>query len=164
MDLRAKRAEIDAAIAVLERVRGMNGSAPVSASEPVIEKTAAKPGAFFGMSLKEACIAQLSRFNREPQTARELWAALEAAGFQSAHSDPTHAIFTALTKRSRSQKDVFLAGRGKWALKAWYSDAEIEKIEAERDGMPGRDHAAHVEKTSVECAWRGRAVSGSAQR
>lgn len=161
-DLRAKRAEIDAAIAVIERVRSMNGvvpQGPPPQALPIASGSLLKsvqsdvnPGdmqvrsPFYGLGLREAAPKQLAIVG-EPQLPREIWDALSATGFQTAHGDPVGAVHSALRRRAKTHNDVLMVGGGKWGRKDWYTEAQLDEIQKSVGGMGGRDRAAHSERT-----------------
>lgn len=105
---------------------------------------------FFGMGLRQAVNHQLTLVpKKHTQSPKEIWAALEAAGFTSAHSDPVSAVHSALRRRAKTHPDVFLVGAGKWGLKSWYVEEELDEIHKSVGGMGGRDAAEHSERTKA---------------
>jgi hypothetical protein len=86
---------------------------------------------------------------KSARTAKEVWEALAAAGFRSAHHDPVHAVQVALHRRAKKHGDVLLIGRGKWGLKSWYIEAELEKIKRSVGPMGARDSEEHKERTKA---------------
>lgn len=105
---------------------------------------------FFGMGMRQAVYHQLTLVpKKHTQSPKEIWAALEAAGFSSAHSDPVNAVHSALRRRAKTHADVFLVGGGKWGLKSWYVEEELEEIHKSVGGMGGRDAAEHSERTKA---------------
>jgi hypothetical protein len=151
----AERVIIDGAIALLakgirsqERSKGGAHAAAVLADVQTTILNAPEKSPFYGMGLKDACFEQLNRVPRKSaQTCKEIWDALAEAGFQSAHNDPVHAVLNALSRRAAKHRDVLLVGGGKWGLKIWYTDAELDEIKQSLGGMPGRDRGAHSERT-----------------
>ncbi len=125
---------------------GVAMSAVIERQQPHQVPTITKNSPFFGMGLREASTKQLDLAGG-PQTAAEVWEALKAVGFLSNHNDPAHAVFSALSRRSKTHNDILLVGKGKWDLKARYTEEALKRIEAERGAMAGRDHSAHVERT-----------------
>ncbi|MFM9846629.1 MAG: hypothetical protein ACKVP3_05660 [Hyphomicrobiaceae bacterium] len=149
-----ERLAIDAAIAAV--VRGMQSAetltesapAPTAAVLPV--KTGLHPNSpFYGLGLREACPKRLRLLPpKTEQTAREIWDALALEGFQTAHKNPVHAVNDAMRRRAKTHNDVLLVGAGKWGLKSWYSEAELEQIRKSVGGMGGRDKVAHSAATT----------------
>lgn len=151
-----ERAAIDAAIASI--VRGMQGlpAAPQTVSptpaieQPAVVKDRALPSIspFFGLGLREAGPKHLSIVGK-PQTAREIWLALDDAGYKTAHGDPVHAVNDAMRRRAKTHGDILLVGEGKWGRKEWYTEQQLEEIRKSMGGMGGRDRATHSEATKT---------------
>ena len=153
---------IDAAVAALMRVKMLPppGTRPPAAPQPISpddsDPAPAPPppsvdpvhSPYYGMGLREACFKRLNLVpHKQAQTARQIWEALALVGFKSAHIDPPHSVQSALARRAQRHGDVLLVGSGKWALKSWYTDEELEEIKGSLDGMPGRDRGNHKERT-----------------
>jgi hypothetical protein len=119
------------------------------ASSQFSERPMSKLSPFYGMGLKEACPKLLSLIGKPPKAPREIWDALKAEGWTSAHSDPVHAVNDALRRRAKTHGDVLLVGAGKWGRIDWYTEAELEEIRKSVGGMGGRDRADHIEKTKA---------------
>ena len=150
---------MDAAIAAV--VRGLQGAQnfPPATSEPSLTtaEVAVAPqqnralqanSPFFGLGLREAGPKQLALAGK-PQTAREIWIVLDAAGYQTAHGNPTHAVNDAMRRRARRHGDILLVGEGKWGRKDWYSEEQLEEIRKSMGGMGGRDRSVHSEATKT---------------
>ena len=86
---------------------------------------------------------------KQPQLPKEIWEALKADGWTSAHSNPAGSVNDALRRRARVHGDVLLVGEGKWGKTEWYSEAELSEIKKSVGGMGGRDRADHVERTKT---------------
>ena len=78
---------------------------------------------FYGLGLREAGPKQLAIAGK-PQLPREIWEALKATGFQTAHGDPVSATRSAMNRRAATHGDVFQVGEGKFGRKEWYSEEE----------------------------------------
>ena len=63
---------------------------------------------------------------------------------------PSSAVDHALSKRAKKYGDVLRVGGGKWGLKAWYTENELDDISKSMGGMGGRDKAQHGERTKKE--------------
>jgi hypothetical protein len=156
--LAARTAKVDALIAAIENYADAKPAKPVARS-PVLHKSKAKlkvttaagssGGIFHGKGLGEASAKQISLCNRIPQSARQVWAALSAAGVAIMSANPESAVSWALRKREKKVGDVILIGDGKFGLTEWYSDAEIKAFKAARTPTSSRDHDAHVERTKA---------------
>jgi hypothetical protein len=116
---------------------------PVTAQQPLSERSP-----FYGLGLQLAAPKQL-QIAGVPQAPREIWAALAAAGFQSAHQDPPAAVRNALKRRMTTHADVFLVGDGKWARKDFYTEEQLVEIKKSIGGMGGRDRVEHSESTKA---------------
>jgi hypothetical protein len=103
---------------------------------------------FYGLGLQLAAPKQL-QIAGVPQAPREIWAALAAAGFQSAHNDPPSAVRNALKRRMKTHGDVFVVGDGKWARKDFYTEEQLVEIMKSVGGMGGRDRVEHSESTKA---------------
>jgi len=146
----------DAVIAALTRykrfARQATGQSPQDTpptantkSGSVIPIGAMKSGPFLGQGLRAACVEAIRQAGR-PQTAREVWSALSAGGFTSAHNDPVHAVQSALKRRAHVHKDVILVGGGKWDLTVNLTEEQIAGL-ANLGANAGRDAEAHRQKT-----------------
>ena len=147
-----ERAAINAAIAEIsralfsDRLPAVAGPTDEPPSQQSDRNTLSKYSPFYGLGLREACPKQLSLATK-PQYPREIWEALKAEGYKTAHSDPVHAVNDALRRRAKTHGDVLLVGDGKWGRKDWYTEEQLEEIQKSIGGMGGRDRAAHSERT-----------------
>lgn len=116
-DLRAKRDQLDQAIAAIEATRS-GGGAPVAGSlqgnAPVDG-----PGAFLGMSITDAA-KKLLAARRQPLKNPDIAAAFKAGGLHLRSKDPVNTVGAVLTRRSQEVGDIVKIGRGTWGLKEWY--------------------------------------------
>jgi hypothetical protein len=150
-----ERLAIDGAIASLVRVMQsgdvlqVTGAAIASAIADQPPKQLSTKSPYYGLGLREAGPKRLSMLPpKTAQSARQIWEALAAEGYQSAHRDPVHAMNDALRRRAKTHADVLLVGEGKWGLKSWYSEDDLEEIKKSMGGMGGRDKASHSEATT----------------
>ncbi len=133
--------------------RGLFVPAPVSGAENVSTATPiVAAGKFKGMGLGEACVTQLSENRGVELTAKQVWAAISAAGFSILSERPEAAVNWALRKREVKEADIILVGDGKWGLVEWYSPAQIKKFRDARNNASGRNHIEHVERTKAGIA------------
>jgi hypothetical protein len=123
----------------------------IPAIDPVAPAPEAKRGRFYGLAKPDALVKHLDDVE-VPLTPRELSAALDAAGFPSTHEDPIKSVTWALKKRSEKVGDVLLIGRGKWGLRKWYTEDELELFRRGKGGMGGRDRASHSARTKAGMA------------
>lgn len=157
--LMARLAEVRGLLGALASARAAAGIAGYMASLPdrPIQSTVAAtpvnpPDKFKGMGLGEAAAKQLSESDHIELTAKQIWAALSAAGFSILSEHPEQATSWALRKRERKEKDVVLIGDGKWGWAKWYSKDRVREIRAKRTNASGRNHAEHVERTKAGIA------------
>ena len=132
------------------KVRRNGRLVPVEDVRPTIPTVTPLPreNPFYGLGLKEACPRQLSLVpKKHVMSAKEIWEALSAAGFVTAHSEPVSAVHTALRRRAKTHADVLLVGNGKWGRKDWYTEDELEEIQKSVGGMGGRDAVEHSQRT-----------------
>jgi hypothetical protein len=108
-------------------------------------------GRFWGIAKPDALVKLLDDTGA-PLSPREMSAILEAEGFPTTHEDPVKSAGWALKKRSEKVGDVLLIGRGKWGLRKWYSEDELELFRRGIGGMGGRDRADHSSKTKAGMA------------
>jgi hypothetical protein len=165
---KAKRAAVDADIAALERslavAQGRSSPAKTTesaekqasitakrAESPPILSSGPRKGRFWGLAKPDALVKLLDDTGA-PLSPREMSAILEAEGFPSTHEDPVKSAGWALKKRAEKVGDVLLIGRGKWGLRSWYSEDELELFRRGIGGMGGRDRADHSAKTRAGMA------------
>jgi hypothetical protein len=133
-DLRAKKAQIEATIALLESLRAtgvppLPGSAPLGAGlaqKPKDTPSEVGPGAFFGMTVHDAAIKVLQMRRRELQTT-EIVAEIERGGIRMTSSDKTNTVGSILLRRFYNVGDLVRVGRGRWGLQEWYPGRKFPK-------------------------------------
>jgi hypothetical protein len=103
---------------------------------------------FRGMGLAQAAVSYLRTCNRQPQTVRQIWNALERTGFKVAAEKPEATLSWQLRKRDTKLGDVFLIGNGLWALADWYPSTIVLLCRQHRNVASGRNHGEHVERTT----------------
>ncbi len=126
-DLKAKRDQIDAAIAAIEAIRG--GTVPsgaAAASVAGVLPGADGPGALLGLSISEAA-KKLLATRRQPMRNPEIAAAFKAGGLHMNSADPVNTIGSVLTRRFAEIGDIVKVGRGTWGLKEWYPNRSFKK-------------------------------------
>lgn len=129
-DLRAKRAEIDNTIQVLESLSGLklvgagDGSvqfAPASEAAGV-EETA---GMFLGMSIVDAS-KKLLAMRKRTMSNPEIYRDLKAGGLVLTGKEPVNVVGSVLSRRFNDVGDVVKVGRGIWGLKEWYPNRNFK--------------------------------------
>jgi HB1, ASXL, restriction endonuclease HTH domain len=131
-DLRAKRDQIDQAIAMIEAVRS---GAPLAGStaSPVSQPAAEGPGAYLGMTIVEAAKTLLAS-RRQPLRNPDIVAAFKAGGLVLSSSDPVNTVGSVLTRRFNEVGDIVRVGRGIWGLKEWYPGRNFSKKDKAENG------------------------------
>ncbi len=142
-DLRARRAELDSAIQMLEKLRdarlGVVPAAPTQV-EAAIE-TEIDAGAFLGMSIVDAT-KKLLKARKKALTNSEILKELTAGGIVLTGADPLNVVGSVLTRRFNQVGDVVRVARGTWGLKEWYPGrnfkltGKVVEIEPSADGNP----------------------------
>lgn len=123
-DLRAKRDQIDQAIAVITNIRGGGAAVPLGPVAPNVAPTndqgiVETAGMFLGMSIVDATkklLAMRKKTMGNVEIAREL----QIGGLAFSGSDPVNVVGSVLTRRFNNVGDVVKLGRGIWGLKEWY--------------------------------------------
>lgn len=131
-DLRAKRDQIDQAIALIQSLRHggaliATGAMSVGASvpggvSPQIEKSAVDalgPGAFLGMTIADAA-KKLLAVERRTLTNAEIVGAFDKGGLVLNSTDKLNTVGSVLNRRFQQVGDVVRISRGTWGLKEWY--------------------------------------------
>lgn len=144
-DLRAKRAEIDSTIKVLEGLAGVKpmlasvpnpplavpfANTPPSNDKP--SKEALGEGAFLGMSIVDATTKLLDaqqRKMRNPEIAREL----AAGGLVMKSADPVNTVGAVLSRQFNKGGNIVKVARGTWGLKKWYPNQSFKPKEKSVD-------------------------------
>ena len=119
-DLRAKRAELDTAIATIERVMGIATGATGTPQAAITASGAGvvRDGMFFGLSLTEAAQAYLQAVRRK-QSAREIAEALERGGFHHTSKDFPNTVRAILSRNAANEGD-FIKLQTDWGLSTWF--------------------------------------------
>lgn len=130
-DLKAKRDQIDQAIAAIEGIRG--GASPAGAAKAVsAEPGLNTPGAFLGMTIPEAA-KKLLTHKRQPMRNPDIAAAFKVGGLHMNSADPVNTIGSVLTRRANDVGDIVKVGRGTWGLKEWYPNRSFAKKDAKSE-------------------------------
>lgn len=135
-DLRAKRAELDAAIVTIEKVMGIAsavGSASGSSTAIGVSGSVTE-GMFFGMNLTEAARKYLHGV-RKKQSAREIAEALERGGFHHQSKDFPNTV-RAIMARNASNEGDFIRLQTDWGLAEWFPGRRTSKG-AKKEEAPG---------------------------
>jgi hypothetical protein len=121
-------------------------------SVPLETETEASPYALARLPLGEAILKHL-RDSKEPQSTKQIWRALEAAGRESASEKPEQSISWALRKLVVKNDDVFNIRWGRWHLKSKYkTKKQKEKLAhwlQQNIGTGGRSTDEHRARTKA---------------
>ncbi|MEI7803853.1 MAG: winged helix-turn-helix domain-containing protein [Hyphomicrobiales bacterium] len=131
-DLKAKRDQIDQAIAAIEATRGGGGGAPTTIGSNTGPIGIDGPGAFLGLSIPEAA-KKLLAAKRQPLRNADILAGFKAGGFVLGSKDPLNTIGAVLTRRANDTGDIIRVGRGIWGLKEWFP-GRFKKTEKVQNG------------------------------
>jgi hypothetical protein len=142
-------------IAVLEReavvlrrlavLYGEKGSDPSAASSVAMNPEASSSG-LANLPLTDAILEYLKTC-KGPKAPHQIWAALEAAGFETVSETPLGSVVWALKKLAKKNPDVAKVGWGQWDLKSKYTKAKFAKLVAKRAGKGGRSTEEHKRRT-----------------
>ncbi|MBC7906957.1 MAG: hypothetical protein H7Y60_09460 [Rhodospirillaceae bacterium] len=100
---------------------------------------------FLGKTIADAAMLVLTE-NNAPLSPREIVCEFDKHNF-SILKNPVSAISHALKRREKNEGDVVRITRGRWALKAFYTEEELLNILKGLNGRPERDadyHSARV--------------------
>ena len=133
-DLRAKRNQIDQAIAAIESLRSgrivtpENGASPPANGNqnPSADARIDGPGDLLGMSIADAAKKLLAN-KRTTLKNPEIATLFKAGGLMLNSKDWTNTIGAVLTRRSNEVGDIVKIGRGTWGLKEWYPNRNFKK-------------------------------------
>ncbi|TMJ47571.1 MAG: hypothetical protein E6G85_27660 [Alphaproteobacteria bacterium] len=128
-DLKAKRDQIDQAIAAIESIRA-GGPAPVrdSAQGNGTKNTAdvGGPGDLLGLSIADAARKVLAA-RRQPLKSADILEAFRVGGLPLTSKEPLNVVGSVLTRRFNEVGDVVRVSRGVWGLKEWYPNRSFKK-------------------------------------
>lgn len=143
-DLKAKRAQIDQAINVIEGLRagGVSGPMPAvgaasgSSTANAVSSSSFGPGAFLGMTIVDAT-KKLLRARKQALNNADIVAALRAGGMAMDSADPVNTIGSVLTRRFNKEGDIVRVSRGTWGLKEWYPNRSFGKKDTSKADASG---------------------------
>jgi hypothetical protein len=119
-DLKAKRADLDVAIAGIERMVGLATAAQGAASIDVTQHGSdVEPDSFFGMSIADAAKKFLA-MKKKPQTTADIAEALEKGGMTHTSGNWGNTVGSVLNRIDGSTGEIVRVKRGTWGLASWY--------------------------------------------
>lgn len=130
-DLRAKRDELNATIAALEKAQALAGGVAAGTSTPASGSAGSGPkdeiaeGAFLGLSIVDASKKLLEKRRRQMGT-QEVTEGIQAGGVALTSENPANVVGSVLNRYVNATKDadIVRVGRGMWALAVWYSNPQ----------------------------------------
>jgi hypothetical protein len=134
--------------AVLQRLAVLYGEEaerdPSTASSVSINPAASSGLA--NLPLTDAILEYLKTC-KGPKAPNQIWAALEAAGFETVSETPIDSVVWALKKLAKKNPNVVKVGWGQWDWKSKYTKAKLAKLLAKRAGRGGRSTEEHKKRT-----------------
>jgi hypothetical protein len=128
-DLKAKRDQIDQAIAAIESIRA-GGPAPARDSAPANGSQnnggVGGPGGLLGLSMVDAAKKVLAA-RRQPLKSADILEAFRAGGLPLTSKEPLNVVGSVLTRRFNDVGDVVRVSRGTWGLKEWYPNRSFKR-------------------------------------
>ena len=119
-DLRAKRDNLDGAIAALEAALGLQVSmAAPGAPGGSSTNTDLGPGAFLGMTIVEA-VAKLLVARRRALRTEEIVTELRNGGIAFSSESPINTVGSVLNRDFKNGGEIVSVGRGTWGLAEWH--------------------------------------------
>jgi hypothetical protein len=112
-DLKARRAQLDSAIAAIEQIMGSITAAVPGLKAPELSDIA--EDAFHGMSIADATKKYLGMVRRK-QSTKEIMAALEQGGLPHSAYNTVYAV---IRRREEQVGDIVKVGSD-WGLAEWY--------------------------------------------
>lgn len=113
-DLKARRMQLDSAIAAIEGITGQTGTTPGGPGGGYVGGAPAHD-AFIGLSIPDAAKKHLAT-TRKKQSTQELMAAMQAGGLPESKYSTVYAIL----RRRENQVGDIINMKGDWALQEWY--------------------------------------------
>ena len=121
-DLKARRDRLDATIAGIEEVLGLQATMSASANINASLSSGGDlgPGAFLGMSIVEATV-KLLKARRQQHRTEEIVSALKQGGLAfKADSNPANTVGSILNRDFTNGGELVRISRGVWGLAEWH--------------------------------------------
>lgn len=159
-DLKAKRAQIDAAIAAIESMKGVISSVeqPVTREQSSQVTPSVTAGDFHGMNIADAAKQLLSK-GKKPLGTQEITKGIIEGGIVFSTETPANTVNSVLHRRAGKDGDIIRVGRSLWGLAAWYPNpgrfqkksrpSISDNVQTLLEGV-ARDFAAHKDTSPQE--------------
>ncbi|MGC2447437.1 MAG: hypothetical protein WA477_07325 [Candidatus Sulfotelmatobacter sp.] len=144
-DLKARRAQLDSAIAAIEGITGQIGTSP-SGGPGGGGYVGGMPAhdAFIGMSIPEAAKKHLTAVRKKLST-QDIMTALEAGGLPPSKYSTVYAIL----RRRENQVGDIINMKGDWALQEWYPNYRNKKSSTGEDAEEKETAEPKEEKSAT---------------
>lgn len=128
-DLKAKRDQLNTAIAAIEQLQGLAPSVAVVGVGGVGSQVedALRDDSFFQMSIPDAARKFLA-MKKKPMSTPEIANALKAGGVTTLKPDSfANTVGSVLNRSDKNDAGIVKVGRGKWGLAEWYPGRKRKK-------------------------------------
>lgn len=150
-DLRAKRQQIDHAIAAIEALQtgsigAASGSGTAQGRSVDFARSTPDHGALLGMSIADAA-KKVLQAKRGSLTTPEIVTELEKGGVVLTSADKNNTVGSLLLRRFYNVGDVVRVNRGVWGLQEWYPGrkfAKGNKVGEEREIVLNKELSLNV--------------------
>lgn len=136
-DLKAKRDQLDSAIAAIESVIAQGGPAINPGVQPGRD-VEIRPDAFFGASILDATKKYLG-MARSPRTTQQITEALLSGGMRSDSDNFANSVGSVLNRVDRLGGSIVKVGRGMWGLAEWYPNRKKARKAGEVEESEGTE-------------------------
>src|ERR1017187_263067 len=120
-DLKARRANLDSAIAAIEQIMAQVGTVPTQPRDTVLSDDA-----FFGMSIQDAIRKYLS-IVRKKKTVKEITDGLEAGGMEHTSKNFYNTVYTMLNREWVKADPELVKIGDLWGLAEGYPGRKLKK-------------------------------------
>jgi len=124
-DLKARRVQLDTAIAAIEQLAGvpLSGTASATASGTAsltVGEEQVKDDSFFGLSIPDAARKFLG-MRKRPASTPDIADALKRGGLTTLKPETfANTVGSVLNRIGKNEGSIVKVGRGKWGLAEWY--------------------------------------------
>lgn len=120
-DLKDKRERLDAAIAGIEAMLGLQAAGVAASSGAGNGTTGAElgPGAFLGMTIVDAVVKLLAARRKALRT-EEIVSEIKRGGIAFSTETPVNTVGSILNRDFKNGGEIVSVGRGQWGLAEWH--------------------------------------------